>query len=89
MGTNTEKKQWTNLQNSYKNLSKEIKSDNICYCKVGRAITKWKAMEEMVTKIISHIIFLSIVCSRENKNIYLHMLFVICKRTYILNKREH
>ena len=28
MGSNTEKKQQTNVQNSYKNLSKEIKSDN-------------------------------------------------------------
>ena len=41
MASNTEKKPWTNLQNSYKNLSKEIKSDNFCYRKVGRAITKW------------------------------------------------
>ena len=28
MGSNTEKKPWTNLQNVYKNLSKGIKSDN-------------------------------------------------------------
>ena len=41
MESNTEKKQWTNLQNSYKNLSKEIKSDKFCYRKVGRAMTKW------------------------------------------------
>ena len=41
MGSNTEKKPWTNAQNSYKNWSKEIKSDNFCYRKVGRAITKW------------------------------------------------
>ena len=27
MGSNTEKKPWTNLQNSNKNLGKEIKSD--------------------------------------------------------------
>ena len=50
MGSITEKKQWTNLQN----LRKEIKSDNICYRKVERAITKWGAMEKRVTKIISH-----------------------------------
>ena len=31
MGSNTEKKQWTNLQNWYKNWCKEIKSDNYCY----------------------------------------------------------
>ena len=40
MGSNTEKNPWTNLQNSCKNLSKEIKSDNFCYHKVGRMITK-------------------------------------------------
>ena len=46
MGSNTEKKPWTNLQNSYKNLRKEIKSDNFCYRKVGRVITKWEAIEK-------------------------------------------
>ena len=46
MGSNTEKKPWTNLQNSYKNQSKEIKSDNFGYRKVGRAITKWGAIEK-------------------------------------------
>ena len=46
MGSNTEKKPWTNLQNLYKNWSKEIKSDNFCYCKVGRAITQWGAIEK-------------------------------------------
>ena len=46
MGSNTEKKPWTNLQNSYKNLSKEIKSDNFWYHKVGREITKWGAIEK-------------------------------------------
>ena len=35
MGSNTEKKPCTNLQNSYKNL-----------CKVVRAITKWGAIEK-------------------------------------------
>ena len=68
MGSNTEKKPWNNLQNSSKKLSKEIKSDNFCYRKVG-AITKWGAIEKSpillsqywknyhflrVTKIISH-----------------------------------
>ena len=28
------------------NRSKEIKSDNFCYRKVGRAITKWGAIEK-------------------------------------------
>ena len=46
MGCNTEKKPWTNLQNSYTNWSEEIKSDNFCYHKVGRAITKWGAIEK-------------------------------------------
>ena len=41
MGSNTEKKPWTNLQKSFKNLSKEIKSDNFYYRKVGRAITNF------------------------------------------------
>ena len=43
---NTERKPWTNLQNSYKNWSKEIKSDNFCCRKVGRVITKWGAIEK-------------------------------------------
>ena len=49
--------------------SKEVKSDNFCYRKVGRAITKWGATEkslillsqywknyyfDMVPKVISH-----------------------------------
>ena len=50
MGSNTEKKPWTNLQKSRKNLSKEIKSDNFCYRKVGRAITKGGAIEESSNK---------------------------------------
>ena len=27
-------------------ISKEVKSDNFCYRKVGRAITKWEAIEK-------------------------------------------
>ena len=55
MGSNTEK----NLQNSYKNLSKKINTDNFCYRKVGRARTKCEAIEKItifkrVTKIIPH-----------------------------------
>ena len=46
MGGNTEKKPWTNLQKLYKNLNKEIKSDNFCYRKVGRVITKLGAIEK-------------------------------------------
>ena len=42
MESNTEKKPWTNLQNLYKNWSKGIKNDNF----VGRAITKWGAIEK-------------------------------------------
>ena len=36
----------TNLQNLYKNKSKEIKSENFCYRKVEGAITKWGAIEK-------------------------------------------
>jgi hypothetical protein len=28
------------------NLSKDIKLNNFCYCKVGRAITEWGAIEK-------------------------------------------
>ena len=51
MGSNTEKKPWTNLQNVYKTLSKEVKSDNFCYRKVGRALTKWGAIEKDIIYI--------------------------------------
>ena len=40
MGNNIEKKPRTNLQNRYKKWSKEVKSDNFCCWKVGRAITE-------------------------------------------------
>ena len=46
MGSNTEKKPWTNLQNLHKNWSKELKSGNFCYHEVGRARTKWGAIEK-------------------------------------------
>ena len=55
MGSNTEKKPYTNLQNSYKNWSKEITSDNFCYRKVERTINKWGEIEKRVTKIISYL----------------------------------
>ena len=45
MGSNKEKP-WTNLQNLYKNWSKEFKRNNFCYCKVGRAITEWGAIKK-------------------------------------------
>ena len=37
---------YKNLQNLYKNLSKEIKIDNFCHRKVGRAITKLGELEK-------------------------------------------
>ena len=37
--------QWMNVQNQYKKLRKEVKSDNFCYYNVGRAITKCQAEE--------------------------------------------
>ena len=46
MGSNTENKPWTNLKNSYTIWSKEIKSDNFCYHKVGNAIIKGGAIEK-------------------------------------------
>ena len=46
MESNTEKKPLTNLQYQYKKLSKEVKSNNFCYRKVGRAITKWGEIEK-------------------------------------------
>ena len=46
MGSNKENKKLTNLQNGYKKWSKEFKSDNFSYRKVGRAITKWGAIEK-------------------------------------------
>ena len=48
MGSNKEKKPWTNLQNLYKNLSKGIKSDNL----VGKAITKGEAIVNEELKLI-------------------------------------
>ena len=44
MESNTEKKPI--YKNLYKKISKEIKSDNFSYRKVGRAITKWGAIEK-------------------------------------------
>ena len=51
MRSNTEKKPRINLQNFYKNRSKENKSDNFCNRKVGRAITKWGAIEKNYSNI--------------------------------------
>ena len=34
------------VQNRDNKLSKEVKSDNFCYRKVGRAISKWGAIEK-------------------------------------------
>ena len=36
-----------NLQSTkHIKIEAEIKSDNFCYCKVGRAMTKWGAIEK-------------------------------------------
>ena len=45
MGSNTEKKLWTNLQNLYKNEAKGLRATTML-CKVGRAITKGGAIEK-------------------------------------------
>ena len=34
MGSNTEKKPWTNLQNSYKNLSKRLRATTFAIAKL-------------------------------------------------------
>ena len=59
MGSNTEKKPWTNIQNSYKIWSKEIKSNNFRYLKVVRAITKWAAIEKSQILLSQYWIFFS------------------------------
>ena len=43
---NRKKKPLTNLQNQLKKGSKKINTDNCCYRKVGRAISKWRAIEK-------------------------------------------
>ena len=45
MGSNTEKKPWTNQQTLYKNEAKGLRATT-CYRKVGRAITKGGAIEK-------------------------------------------
>ena len=46
MESNSEKKPWINVQNWYKKSSKEDKSDNFNYRKVGSAITKSLSIEK-------------------------------------------
>ena len=45
----------------YKNLSKEIKKNNFCYRKVGRAITKWGAIEK--SPVLFRILMAAIIFS--------------------------
>ena len=68
----------SNLQNSYKNGSKEIKSDNFYYRKDGRAITKWGAKEN--SPILSNFIRVTKLISRFDGSNY---IFADCI-TYIL-----
>ena len=44
--SNREKKPRINIQIRYKILRTQVKSDSFCYCKFGKAITKWGAMEK-------------------------------------------
>ena len=37
-------------KNRDKERSKEVKSDNFCYIKFGRGITKWGALEKSIEK---------------------------------------
>ena len=78
MGSNTEKEPWTNLQKSYKIWSNEIKSDNVCYRKVGRAITKSEAIEKNSILMVAIIVSPTVVYSRYK--------FVIKIRTKVVHK---
>ena len=69
MGSNTEKKPWTNIQNSYKNWSKEIKSDNFCYRKVGKAITTYMGSNTEKSNIAIAILE-KLPFSKGNKNYF-------------------
>ena len=57
MGSNTEKKPWTNLKKLIQKIKQRDKSDNFCYCKVGGAITKWGAIKTLFRIMIVAIIF--------------------------------
>ena len=46
MGSNTKMILWINQQNWLKKISEGVLSDNLCYSKVGRAITKWEAIQK-------------------------------------------
>ena len=46
MGSKIEHIPWTNIQDQHNQWSKEIKSGNFCYHKVGRVITIVEAIEE-------------------------------------------
>ena len=47
--SNIEKNLWTNEKIRYKKWSKEIKSNNLFYCKVERSLTVWGAILEKLT----------------------------------------
>ena len=50
-GSTTETKTWTNVLNKNKKWSKEIKSNNFCFCKVEWAITIWRAIVKKEQKV--------------------------------------
>ena len=45
-----------------KELSKEIKSNNFCFCKVGRALTKWGAKLLLLLQNDSLIMYQKLFC---------------------------
>ena len=51
-----------------KKLSKRIKSDNFCYRKVGRGITKWGAIEKSPILLSQHWKICIAMYNIENKN---------------------
>ena len=60
-------------------LSKVIKSDNFCYRKVGRAITKWGAIEKSPIGAIA--ILEKLPLSKGSKNYFSLMVAIIFSPT--------
>ena len=66
------------------NCSKEIKSDNFCYRKVGRAITKWGAREKSnIAIVISNIVKLPFL--KGNNSILQYWFYIINIRILAAN----
>ena len=59
-----------NVQIRLKKSSKEINSNNCCYCKVRRAITIMGAIEKEKKMIAHHIIYFQVI---DMKILYFHV----------------